>query len=643
MSKIHVLDQSVANMIAAGEVVERPASVVKELLENSFDAGAKSITVEIKNGGVSYIRVTDDGHGMDSDDVKTAFLPHATSKILNAEDITTIRTYGFRGEALSSIASVSKVELITKTESSEEGTRLIIEGGEYVDISDIGTPKGTTIIVRDIFYNTPARFKFLKKDSAEMASVTDVCQKAALSRPDVSLRYVSSGKDIFFTPGDNMLINAIYTIFGADFAKHMLPVKYESDGYKVQGFIGTAAAARPNRNMQIMFVNGRSVVNRTLSFALSESYKNQLTVGKFPSAVLNINMSPLSVDVNVHPAKIEVKFSDEHSVYDAVYWACKNTLYEKPYVPLVETGAQKYGKDIKHTEEKADKLPLTYSNVKKDNIDAYVSGYPKTASQEKTNPGSSNSLNKEHAVSEALGSVQYKQEVHFRPAFDIKADTVNKADIKQEEKKLDLKVEPVIQQSLGIASGKDVNIIGQVFNTYIIAQHGDEMLLMDQHAAHERLKYEELKEARKSKQKPSQILLSPLIVNLASIEFLAFEENDDFFASIGYEMEAIGGSDVMVRAVPMGIEESKIKDTLIELLTILKDAKKDKRTYFEERAMYTVACKAAIKANKVMSVREQEQLVSDVLKLEGINTCPHGRPVCIKMTKEKIEKEFKRL
>lgn len=608
MARIHVLDKSVSNMIAAGEVVSRPASAVKELIENAMDAGAKNITVEIKNGGISFLSVTDDGSGIEEDDILTAFMPHATSKIASAKDLGSIMTYGFRGEALSSIAAVSRITLVTKTLDADEAVKLELEGGEVKGSETVGAKTGTHIAVSDIFFNTPARYKFLKKDSAEAAAVTDVVQKAALSRPDISVRYISSGREAFKTQGDGNLLNAVYSLFGGDIAKHMIKVDYSDSGVRVTGYSGTAAVARPNRNMQIFFVNGRSVVSRTVSFALSEAYKNQLTVGRFPSAVLNIEIDPSAVDVNVHPSKTEVKFTDEKAIYDAVYWGVKNMLYEKPYVPAVESITKKPAEPVRpaQTEAPKEQNPIV-AHVQK-SLDRFgkKSGFHKIEPVKKEAP-------KTFAAEER---VKYEPKPEEKPA----------------------------QQTIAAEETDDFTLIGQVFDTYIIAQKGSDMLLIDQHAAHERLNYEALKKKRDENEPAGQLFLVPEVISLSDSDMVVWEENREFFKSIGFETDKMGENDIMIRSAPYGTDVSDSGDVIREILTLLSDKRHDnRRTYLEERAMYTVSCKAAIKANMAISPLEQRELIKKVLALPGINTCPHGRPIMIKMTKEKIEKEFKRI
>lgn len=621
MGKIHILDKSVSNKIAAGEVVARPASAVKELIENSLDAGAKSVSVEIKNGGISFIRVSDDGSGIEEDDILTAFMPHATSKISSEEDLYSIGTYGFRGEALASIAAVSETELITKTEDAEMGIKITSSGGEYGESQLVGAKCGTTITVRNLFFNTPARFKFLKKDSAEAAAVTDVVQKAALSRPDVSFKYISSGKEVFFTPGDNELINAIFAVFGKDFAQNMLPLSYEDEGIRVRGYIGNAKVARPNRNMQIFFVNGRSVVSKVMSFALAESYKNQLTVGKFPAAVLNVEIAKDQVDVNVHPSKTEVKFIDEKAIYDVVYWGCKNTLYEKPYIPSV-TAANEKTAEVKIA-------PATHE-VKRE-----------MAEEKKAN--AFNPLLKS-AATEVKREESFKNSA-FRPVETIKKPATFAAEPKafyETQKTEEVIDASKMQQEIKTEIEADIRVIGQVFDTYILAESEEQMLIIDQHAAHERLNFEELKRRRENNDAESQMLLVPEMVSLSPLEMSIWQENKEFFKSIGFELDQMGEKEIFVRCVPLGTEDANLSDVIIEMLDILGSSGHEVRTFLEERAMYSVSCKSAIKANKTLSAEEQKDLVKKVLNLEGINTCPHGRPICIKLSKEKIEKEFKR-
>lgn len=485
----------------------------------------------------------------------------------------------------------------------------------------------------------PARFKFLKKDASEAAAVTDVCQKAALSRPDISLRYISSGKEMFHTPGDGNLLNCIFSVFGGDFSKHMLPVEYSDKGIHVSGYIGTARVARPNRNMQIFFVNGRSVVSKVMSFALAESYKNQLTVGRFASAVLNVTVDPASVDVNVHPAKTEVKFTDEKAVYDAVYWGAKNTLYEKPYTPEFET------KPLKTEVVQPSATQITGAEVQKADRGEGFHPVEKAVAApigevEKAH-GDGLSAAKGGAVS-VRGNAPITGFTPLRPVAPVNeklmAEPKTEYIVTPAESE---KAKEPLQQSLEMPE-ESYRVIGQIFETYIISEKGNEMFLIDQHAAHERLNYEALKAKREKSEPTGQMLLIPELASLEPGEMVTWEENRNFLNSIGFETEQMGERDIMIRSTPNGTDAAEAADVIAELLTILADKRHDKRTYLEERAMYSVSCKAAIKANMHISLREQEALVNRVMAMQGINTCPHGRPICIKISKEKIEKEFKR-
>ncbi len=645
MGKIQVLSKNVADMIAAGEVVSRPSSVVKELIENSMDANSKSITVEIKNGGISFIRVQDDGEGILEDDILTAFMTHATSKINKAEDLEAILTYGFRGEALSSIASVSETEMITKTKDSEMGIKVTISGGEVLGSENVGARCGTTMTVKNLFFNTPARFKFLKKDSAEASSVTEVCQKAALSRPDIAFKYINSGKEVFSTMGDNNLLNTIYSIYGKDLSKHMIEVKKDDGEIKVSGFIGTAKVARPNRMMQIFFVNGRSVSSKTMSFALSESFKNELTVGKFPVAFLNVLINPSLVDVNVHPSKTEVKFTDEKKLYDAVYWASKDALYQKPYIPSVEEILNKENINpvVEYNEYKGqtNKEKEAFSENKSDINKRYESLFVDKEKKKVFSSFTPIISKKEENEGKTYLRVSEPKAFYETNKKEDKAfyETNKKEDKKPFREEIPLEEKEQIKL---YEINDEIKIVGQVFSTYIIAEKGNEMLLIDQHAAHERLNYEKLMKERSENNVSTQLFLSPEIVSLTPTEMSLWEENKEFLDSIGFETEIIGENDIAVRSAPLGSDGEDVASVIIELLTILSEDRKLKRTYREERAIYSVSCKAAIKANMVLSEMEQKSLVEKVMALSGINTCPHGRPICIKMTKEKIEKEFKR-
>lgn len=600
MGKIKVLSADVAALIAAGEVVERPSSVIKELVENSIDAGAKSITVEIKNGGVSYMRVTDNGEGMSAEDVPNAFLRHATSKVSTAEDLEAISSLGFRGEALHSIAAVSNMSILTRREG-EEGVHAEQSGGGELSISPAGCPVGTTVLVKDLFFNTPARMKFLKKDATEAGYIEDLLRKTALGSPEISFRYINGGKEVFFTPGDASLKNAVYAIYGKDIASAMIEAEYEDEGVKVYGLIGKSELSRPNRSFQTFFVNGRCVINKSFYFALSESYKNQIMTGRFPVAVLNIEMNPALCDVNVHPSKAEIKFANDKPVYDAIYWAVKNALYN------LENSR---GFDIPE----------------------------KTVNREKAEPI------KEEPVFKPLYTQPPKQ-MGFSYS-DFKEEIKPVTFVADEPQKPVYSVQPVEikrEEPEETEDIQDFKVVGQVFDTYIIIQSGDEMMLIDQHAAHERLIYDKLLKEVTEHSADSQLLMLPVTRSVSGAEAALIEENKEFFEQMGFDADLFGDNTVRISAVPSTLSEVDAADALLEMVDALSNSRKDVRTRAQQYALYRVACKAAMKAGKHLSQRESEELVKEVLRIDGQPTCPHGRPVILRLTKTQIEKQFKRI
>lgn len=617
MGKINILDQSVATLIAAGEVIERPASVIKELIENSIDAGATAITIEIKNGGISHMRVTDNGCGIEEDDIGIAFMRHSTSKIKNADDLYKITTLGFRGEALCSVASVSKVTLTTKTQDARNAISTIVEGGEMQDVFETGAPDGTTIVVENLFYNTPARMKFLKKDTTEAGYIKDVVERFILIHPEISYTFINNAKKILFSPGDGSLESAVYTVYGASFAKGILPVSYSENKITVEGCIGKSELSRPNRNFQSIYVNNRYIKNKTVTAAIEEGYKNQLMNGKFAFAVLNIKADPLLLDVNVHPNKLEVKFSDEKSIFNAVYWAVKNTLYQKPIVPEV-TIKQKpvlFNDIPTYTQSKIEDLKKEQINIDKSQEDEYIPDY-KPVSYDI--PVSYNNMEKKLLSFKDSGITEYK--------------TILDKNKKTEENK----TEPAEDYS-------DYKVVGVLFNTYIIVQLSGKMLLIDQHAAHERLCYERLKKELDSGKVMSQMLLTPVVVELSGKEASAAKESFDFFNKIGFEVEEFGYNAIVIRLTPVNLPPDQLRELFLELLEVKQSGKQEIITNKQQRAIYTIACKAAIKANHEMKAEEINKLVEDIFTLKNINTCPHGRPIMISMSKYELEKQFKRI
>ena len=634
MGKINVLDKFTAEKIAAGEVVERPASVIKELVENAIDAGATTVTVEIKDGGSTYMRVADNGSGMDKDDARTAFLRHATSKIKTDKDLEHIATLGFRGEALCSIAAVSRTELFTKQRTSDEGTHVVVEGGEEKLFESAGCPDGTTIIVKNLFFNTPARMKFLKKDSVEASAITDVCNKQALSHPDVSIRLIRDGKDVLFSPGDNTLKNAVHSVYGKDIANSTVSVDYTKNGIRVFGLTGKNNLSRPNRLMQVFFINGRFVVNKTLLAAVSEAYKNELMVGRFPVCILNVEMDPALVDVNVHPGKTEVKFASEQDVYEACYWAVKNSLTEN-------AAPREVG--ILNNKE-AFKMPITVKNAEQISFTKPKAEAKKSAFTPYTPP-------KETPKPKILTENQIREEVKGfdgkLPVREIEGvQSIKPAPAKEKEEKVDFSKE--IQDAIEKAQATekpdtvcDVKIIGQLFDTYILAEGNGEFFLMDQHAAHERIRYEEIR--RSGYKTDTQLLLLPITVNLTPEEKTLALERGELLLSMGFQVEDFGTNSVVLRSLPSDCPFEEGEGLFIEILGVLAGGEPGEISAMLDKAIYTIACRSAIKAHQKLSLPELEKLYAQASSLEGITTCPHGRPITVKLTRYQIEKMFGRI
>ncbi|MBQ6795370.1 MAG: DNA mismatch repair endonuclease MutL [Clostridia bacterium] len=635
MKRINVLEKSVAEKIAAGEVVERPSSVVKELIENSFDALATSVTVEIEKGGTSYIRVTDNGVGIFSEDVATAFLRHATSKIEKEEDLESIATLGFRGEALCSISAVSRTEMITRTQSEEMGTYMVVEGGETKDYHAAGCPLGTTITVRNLFFNTPARMKFLKKDATEAAYITDICQRAALSHPEVSFRYIRDGKDIFFTPGDNQIKNTVRAVFGKDISSAMVEVEHKEGIYTVTGLTGSNKLSRPNRNMQYFFVNNRLVKSALLSMALSEAYKNELMIGKFPVCVLDISLPWDMVDVNVHPAKTEVKFVSEEEVYRSVVMAVRHAIMKNAKDENKLRQAQNAFKTAIET-------PKVIQEALKDpkNVVVKPAFTPIKPKEVKEVTEKRSLFTPVEKVKKTMVSTPEELPIKKIEALTVKEEEVRaivEAPVKTEVKE-EAVVTPPAENEATIEI-PDFRIIGQLFGTYIILECDNELILIDQHAAHERINYEKIKNEGCMK----QTVLMPATIKLTAKEMAVWEENREFFDTVGFETDLFGQDSIIVRAFPSDIDYADGEDLLIELIGSFLGQEKGAVSLMRDKAIYTVACKAAIKANKILTEKEMEALVRETFSLEGISTCPHGRPIKVKMTKYQIEKMFKRI
>ncbi|MCI1955465.1 MAG: DNA mismatch repair endonuclease MutL [Oscillospiraceae bacterium] len=628
MGKINVLDRHVAELIAAGEVVERPASVAKELVENSIDAGASAVTVEIRHGGVTFLRVTDNGCGVAREDVPLAFLSHATSKVAAKNDLDAIATLGFRGEALASVAAVAHVEMLTRTSGELAGTRYGIDGGREKFCEDAGCPEGTTILVRDLFYNTPARMKFLKKDVTEGNAVAAVADKEALAHPEVSFRFLRDGRETLHTPGDGKLKSAVYAVFGRQFTSGLIPLEYELNGVTVTGFVSSPAAARPNRSMQNFFINGRYVKSRTAMVALEEGFKGSLMVGKVPACVLHLTVPFGAVDVNVHPAKIEVRFLNERPIFDAVYHGVKSALHrgDTPHVMKLSDSA---APAFRHAEPPAEQIRFA----------------PRPAAE--PGPAPAGDFPQPQAAPESVpagfGNVR---RVPVPPDIERDEDDVPAAPQEAPEPAPAASGAPErpVPENPASAPGpeaeKPEKFIGEAFGTYIILQRGDSLVFVDKHAAHERLLYEKLKaEGGKADR---QMLLEPVPVTLDKNEYSAVLNALDVCAEAGFEIDDFGGGTVLVRSAPMILGGSGVAEAVMEIAGYLASSKTDLTTEKVDWLYHNVACRAAVKAGDPASPRELIDLVRRVEK-EDVRYCPHGRPVFFLLTRKELEKQFGRI
>ena len=631
MAKIIQLDRHTADLIAAGEVVERPASVVKELMENSIDAGARNITVEIENGGMTYIRVTDDGSGISSDDVETAFLRHATSKLKDKYGLESIATLGFRGEALAAISAVSKIELITCAIDAKEGRKVLSEGGSVISNSAFGCPVGTTMIVRDLFYNTPARHKFMKTDRAEGSAVTGVVVKAALSHPEVSVKYIKDGKTELHTPGDTKTDSCIYSVFGRDFANSLIPAFSDDGAVKVTGYVSAPSGARGNRGSQFFFVNGRNIKSRTLQAALEQAYRNSLFTGKFPACVLYIDISCASVDVNVHPTKTEVKFSNEKAVFDGVYYAAlgalekdkegKNAPVKKTEIPVSKQSFTPPPKPV--STPTATKKPDA-GFYKTMTSDTFKSSYSSGAGFKTSIPPTPVKKSTETLFRDTTVPV-YKTE---KP----KQETLFTPPVKKEEP-----MEEAVIASM--PKEKEHRIIGETLNTYIIVEKGDSVWFIDKHAAHERIHFDRLK--AQTKEIMVQPLLLPVVCRLGAEDVEIILDNTQVLEKYGFAADAFGKDSIAVRQLPSHIDQKDVESVISDICTALKNGGESGIDSGTDEILHTIACKAAIKAGKMSTLSELEGLVDRVMSGE-IRYCPHGRPVAVEFTKGALDKSFKR-
>ncbi len=634
MAKINVLPKYIADLIAAGEVVERPSSVVKEAVENSIDAGATIITVEIQHGGITYIRVTDNGCGILREDIRNAFVSHATSKIAKQEDLDAIGTLGFRGEALASVSAVSKVEVMTKASEENMGTHYRIEGGEEILLDDAGCPDGTTLIVRDLFFNTPARMKFLKKDVSEANAVAGVMDRVALSHPEISFRFIRDGKETLLTPGDGKLTSAIYAVFGKEFANSLIPIDYSLNGVTAKGYISKPVYSRANRNMQMFFLNSRLVKTQTGSAALTESYKNSIMAGKFPACVINLTVPNETVDVNVHPSKLEVRFANEKAIYDCIYYGVKNALskeQERPQVELEKVlSSPKFAKPQVFVPEKAEQIkfqpkqetPVVKKEEPKIKTTQYVMNQPAVVYNEKP----------------ATPPVVQKPKVTVYTPPEVKEEKIEVPVIVKEIKKEEPIVLPEIKEE---KQSPDFKIIGEAFKTYIFVECEGKLMIIDKHAAHERMIYNELK--NQTNGIFMQSLMIPVTVTLSKEEYDIIINNLETLEKAGFSVEPFGTGSVIVRECPSVIDANDVENILVETATYLLQNRNDLINEKLDWIFHSSACRAAIKAGDKTDRYELEKFTARLLADDDVRYCPHGRPVLAELTKRELEKFFGRI
>ena len=704
MGNIVLLDDLTINKIAAGEVIERPASVVKEMVENSIDAGAKNIVVEIKNGGISFIKISDDGQGIASDDLEIAFERHATSKIRSADDLDTVKSMGFRGEALASIAAIANVEVVSKTENEQIGYRVVVEAGNILTKEEVGCKKGTTMIVKNLFFNTPVRYKFLKKDFTETGYIEDVITRIALVNPDISIKLINTGKTVIQTTGNGSLKDVVYSIYGKDIAQSILETSYKYEDIHITGVIGKPEISRSNRTNQIFFVNKRYIKDKALTAATEQAFKGMIPIGKFGFVILNINMDPSKVDVNVHPAKLEVRFEEENKIFQAIYHAIKDTLLKGELIENTEKSKddeiipQNINNNFnenkttlfgsRRTQEKIANYTEEESNIKTNNIieDIYnqknimqnksTAGKPidtsdvlkqlqemKSKLQDEVkeadekysyeNKKEDTNVKVEEKKEENIPETIEEEKIEKANFNEMYEKTFGKLPISQIEGKVEKenKINPadLIKDNISVFEQvKEVKkilykFIGIAFNTYIIIEMDNEMYIIDQHAAHERIMYEKVKTNYYSNaSKDSQMLLLPDIITLTHKEMEIAKENIYMFEKAGFNLEEFGENTIKLTGVPTVCLDLDTKELFLETLDEINSVARTAKQEKEEKFIATVACKAAVKAHMVLDKQEVESLMDKLLQLPNPFTCPHGRPTAIKMTKYDIERKFAR-
>lgn len=627
MSRIQVLDQITIDKIAAGEVVERPASVVKELTENAIDAGATAVTVEIKDGGISLMRIADNGCGIERDDVKTAFLRHSTSKIRSADDLFRISSLGFRGEALSSIAAVSQVELLTKTKKAVYGVRYRIAGGKEEEFEEAASPDGTTFFIRQLFYNTPARKKFLKTAMTEAGHVGDLAVRLALSHPEISFRFINNGQVKLHTSGNGKLKDVIYHVYGRETASSLLKADYEKNGIRITGFLGKPAISRGNRNFENYFVDGRYIKSNLISKGIEDAYKDFTMQHKYPFAVLHIELERSQVDVNVHPAKLEVRFHNQQEIYNAVFEAVSRGLHEEELIPQIT---------LDTVPVKSEAAPAASAGRKEAPAASIRPGKPQ---EERNLDYFMEEMKKRvRAYHEQNSSAEVRDRTEiYRPG--VQTDRIREA-VSYSAEQLNLFDEKLLRPQ----ARPEHKIIGQVFDTYWLVEYHDNLYIIDQHAAHERVLYEKTLKGMKTREFTSQIISPPIILNLTMQEKELLETYMERFTKIGFEFEEFGQDSYAVRAVPDNLFSIAKKELFIELLDSLSDeiSRHTPADLIDEKVA-SMSCKAAVKGNMHLSAAEVNTLIGELLTLENPYHCPHGRPTIIAMTKKELEKKFKRI
>ncbi len=637
MGKINVLSFAVANLIAAGEVVDRPASAVKELVENAIDSGADRITVEIQNGGVTFMRVADNGCGMEPDDLPVAVRRHATSKIKTAEDLESVGTLGFRGEALAAIASVSNMRIISKTADAEYGAMLEVSGGNILGLSERACATGTTVIVEDLFANVPARRKFLKRDVTEAAAVSVIVEKVALSKPSISFKLIVDGAVKFETAGDGELKNTIYAIFGREFANKLIAVAAEMDGVEVKGFIGRSDNFKANRNFQNFFINGRYVKSRTAGAALEQAYSSYIPTEKFPCCVLSINVNPRAVDVNVHPAKLEVKFSNEKPIFDAIYYTVRAALEEDVTKPAFRFEAPKRVENKPVQKPTSAFVPVDEERKTYQNLKISFPPVPKAAEpvrQTVVTPNPRPVVREPER--EAVQNLQVQESAHHAmPAPSVKPNVEEKVQTPPPQKNVSENTPP---------EPKHYRIIGEAFHSYVFVEIEDKVLVIDKHAAHERILFEELRAQMQENSALSQLLMLPIEVMLTTDEIQALSEYRKEVEAIGFAFDFKAHS-AEITAIPSSVDQSAVSDMFIVIADRIISGTgnvKISRDLVFEKALYQASCKAAIKAGREYPEEHIKWLVDKLMKLPDITFCPHGRPVAVEMTKNAMDRQFER-